>query len=418
MLNSSFYYQNNQLYVEQLPLAEIAQHFGTPTYIYSRAEIEKNWLTFQQGLNNVPHKICYAVKANSNIAVLNILQRLGSGFDIVSGGELARVSAAGGAGKQVIFSGVGKQVEEIKQALAADIYCFNVESIPELLRINEIARQLNKKAPIALRINPDIDAGTHPYIATGLKENKFGIAIEEALAAYQQAAQLSHINIIGAGFHIGSQLMEIAPYLAAMDRLLTLIDQLTQFNINIQHLDIGGGLGVCYQHEIPVTTADFCQAILTKLAGRNLLLILEPGRSIVANAGILLTQVDYLKHTAAKNFAIVDAAMNDLIRPALYNAWQAIIPVNQRNTTTQLYDVVGPVCETGDFLGKDRLLAIQENDLLAIGSAGAYGFSMSSNYNSRGRAAEVMVDKDQAYLIRPRESIVELFASERLLPEN
>ena len=417
MLISPFHYQNNQLLVERLPLSEIAQRFGTPTYVYSRAGIEQNWLAFQQGLGQYPHKICYAVKANSNIAVLNILQRLGSGFDIVSGGELARVLAAGGDAQQVVFSGVGKQVDEIKQALAANIYCFNVESIPELLRINEIAKQLNKKAPVALRINPDIDAGTHPYIATGLKENKFGIAYDEAIAAYQQAAQLSHINITGVGCHIGSQLTEIDPFLAAMDRLLQLIDELTRLSITIKHVDIGGGLGVKYRDETPLATHEYCQAIISKLRNRQLLLILEPGRSIVANAGILLTKIEYLKLTAAKNFAIVDAAMNDLLRPALYEAWHDIIPVNKNNSiNSQLYDVVGPVCETGDFLGKERKLAIQENDLLAICTTGAYGFCLSSNYNSRGRVAEVMVDGTQAHLIRPREGIVELFANEKLLP--
>ncbi len=417
MLNSSFYYKNNQLYAEQLPLTEIANRFGTPTYVYSRQHIEQNWLAFQQGLANFPHKICYAVKANSNIAVLNILNRLGSGFDIVSGGELARVLAAKGNGNQVIFSGVGKQICEIEQALLADIYCFNVESIPELLRINALAKQLNKKASVALRINPDIDAGTHPYISTGLKENKFGIAYEEAIAAYQQAAHLSHINIIGLGCHIGSQLTEPAPFLAAIDRLLPLIDELKQLGISIKHLDIGGGLGVRYRDETPLSIADFCQAIIMRLQNYPLLLILEPGRSIVANAGILLTKVEYLKHTPTKNFAIIDAAMNDLIRPALYDAWQDIIPINKQNATpAQLYDVVGPVCETGDFLGKERLLAIKENDLLAICSAGAYGFSMSSNYNSRGRAAEIMVDGENAYLIRQREEVTELFADEKLLP--
>lgn len=409
-------YQNNELFIEQYALARIAEQFGTPAYVYSRQQIEKNWLAFASGLKSHPHKICFAVKANFNLAVLNILQRLGSGFDIVSGGELARVIAAGGDPHQVIFSGVGKSAEEIQQALIAGIYCFNVESVPELTRINAIARTLNKKAPIALRINPDIDAGTHPYIATGLKENKFGIAIEDALTVYQLASTLSYIEIIGIACHLGSQLVSTHPFLTAMQNLLEIIDTLRQQNIFIKHIDIGGGLGVRYRDEAALSIADFCQAILTPLKNRDLLLILEPGRAIIADAGVLLTKVEYLKHTASKNFAIVDVAMNDLLRPALYNAWHNIIPVMQSAGATQLYDVVGPVCETGDFLGKDRPLALKEQDLLAILSTGAYGFVLSSNYNSRGRAAEVMVDGENAYLIRPREEITALFLQEKLLP--
>jgi len=416
MLNNTFTYRNNILYAEDVPVPAIAQRWGTPCYIYSRAYIEEQYRAFDQALGNYPHKICYAVKANSNLAVLNILQQLNSGFDIVSGGELARVLAAGGDPQHVIFSGVGKQCDEITSALAADIYCFNVESSAELIRLNEIAAQQNKHARIALRINPDIDAGTHPYISTGLKENKFGIAMDEAIALYQEAAKLPHLKIVGIGCHIGSQLLEIEPYLAALDRLLKLTDELQQIGITIEHLDIGGGLGVCYRNENPPSAAEFCQAILAKLKQRKLLLILEPGRSITANGGILLTKVEYLKHTSSKNFAIVDAAMNDLIRPALYNAWHNIIPVEKsKQQTHKLYDVVGPICETGDFLGKDRELAVQTGDLLAICTTGAYGFINSSNYNARPRIAEIMVDKDQAYLIREREQISDLFKIERLL---
>lgn len=412
----NFHYQGEQLFVENVPVADIAQQFGTPCYIYSRAAIEQQYKAFDQALDSFPHRICYAVKANSNIAILNVLQRLGSGFDIVSGGELARVLAAEGDPQKIIFSGVGKQAEEIKIALQHKIYCFNVESLAELDRLNQRAAELQVCAPIALRINPDIDAGTHPYISTGLKENKFGIDAEAAIALCRQLHTFPAVKLIGISCHIGSQLIELAPFLAAFDRMLALCDQITELDVRLQHIDLGGGLGVRYRTEMPPTIAEYCAAILTKLAKRQLELIIEPGRAIVANAGILLTRIEYIKPGQTKNFAIVDAAMNDLLRPALYAAWQDIIPVVQHpERTEELYDVVGPVCETGDFLGKDRHLKIAENDLLAICSAGAYSFCMSSNYNSRPRVAEVMVDGDKVHLIRRREEIAELFVGERML---
>jgi diaminopimelate decarboxylase len=412
----SFHYQNNQLHAEQVAVETIAKEFGTPCYIYSRAALEQNWLAFDNALKH-SHRICYAVKANSNLAVLNLLARLGSSFDIVSGGELARVLAAGGKAENIIFSGVGKSSAEIQQALAADIYCFNVESEAELLRINTIAKQHNKRAPVALRINPNINAKTHPYISTGLKENKFGIALENALTLFQQAHTLSNINLIGIGCHIGSQITETEPFLQALDCLLNLINTLKQQNILLQHIDIGGGFGVPYCDEQIPAYAEFCKAITEKLTSYELELIIEPGRSIAANAGILVTRVEYLKHTAHKNFAIVDAAMNDLLRPALYDAWQNIISVQLHNNDAieNTYDVVGPVCETGDFLGLDRKLKINEHDLLAICDTGAYGFVMSSNYNSRPRAAEIMVDNDKYFLAREREKINTLFTNEYFL---
>jgi diaminopimelate decarboxylase len=411
-----FHYQNKQLYAEQVPVADIAAQFGTPCYIYSRAGLEQNWRTFDQALQH-PHRICYAVKANSNLAVLNILARLGSSFDIVSGGELARVLATGGKSENIIFSGVGKSTLEIQQALAANIYCFNVESEAELLRINAIAKQNNQRAPVALRINPDINVNTHPYISTGLKENKFGIAVAEALSLFIKNKSLQNISVIGIACHLGSQIITIDPYLQALDCLLTLITELKKQNINIQHIDLGGGFGVAYRGEQLPTITEFCNTIEKKLSTHNLELMLEPGRAIVANAGILVTRVEYLKHTAHKNFAIVDAAMNDLLRPALYQAWQNIIPVEPRdNVAENIYDVVGPVCETADFLGLERKLALQENDLLAICDVGAYGFVMSSNYNSRPRVAEIMVDRDQYFLIRQPEQVDMLFTTEHLLP--
>jgi diaminopimelate decarboxylase len=411
-----FNYHNNQLYAEQVSVTEIAERFGTPCYIYSRKALEEQWQAFDQAFKTHPHRICYAVKANSNLAVLNVLARLESSFDIVSAGELARVLAAGGKAANIIFSGVGKQANEIEMALAAGIFCFNIESAAELTRLNNIAKKNNTQAAIALRINPDIDSGSHPYISTGLKENKFGIAIDEALNLFKQANTLSHIKIIGIACHIGSQLLELAPFLAALDRLLELIQLLRQQNINIQHLDIGGGLGVRYREEQPPSPVEYGAAILQKVRDTNLELILEPGRAIAAHAGILVTRVEYLKHTAHKNFAIVDAAMNDLLRPALYQAWQNIVPVQQHDELVEtIYDVVGPVCETGDFLGKDRQLKIQQGDLLAVCAAGAYGFVMSSNYNSRPRVAEVMVDGDKSFLVRQREEIKDLFANEKIL---
>jgi diaminopimelate decarboxylase len=413
---SFFQYQNGTLLAEQAPLAELAQRFGTPLYVYSRAALEKNYRAFDEAFAAVPHQVCYAVKANSNLAVLNVLARLGSGFDIVSGGELARVLAAGGDASKVVFSGLGKQADEIKAALAVDIACFNVESYAELARINEVAVAVGKKARVSLRVNPDVDAQTHPYISTGLKENKFGIAIDDAIAVYQYAAQLEGLEVIGIDCHIGSQLTTTTPFADALDRVLAMIDTLTTLGINIEHLDIGGGLGVCYRDETPPTPAEYANALLPKLQGRNLKVYLEPGRAIAANAGVLVTKVEFLKPTPHKNFAIIDAAMNDLIRPSLYGAWMDIIPVTPRLSETQVYDVVGAVCETGDFLGKDRTLAIEANDLLAVCGAGAYGFVMSSNYNTRGRAAEIMVDGAQSFVIRRRESIADLLALESVLP--
>ncbi len=412
-----FTYQHDELYAEQVSVKSIVERWGTPCYIYSRATLERHWHVFDAALGKHQHMICYAVKANSNLAILNILAKLGSGFDVVSGGELIRALKAGADPQKIIFSGVGKTHAEIRQALMAGIYCLNAESTSELDRINQVATELNVQAPIGIRVNPNIDAKTHPYIATGLKENKFGIDIEIAAAVYQHASRLPHLNIKGIAFHIGSQLLELDPFLEAIDRILQLIQTLKQLGIKIQHLDLGGGLGVRYQEEIPPSPAHYAEALGERIKDPAITVIIEPGRVITANAGILVTQVEYLKMTAHKNFAIVDAGMNDLIRPALYDAWHDIIAVTPKNNIpTHTYDVVGPVCETGDFLGKDRKLAVSEGDLLAIRSAGAYGFIMSSNYNSRPRAAEIMVDGDQAYLIRRRETMDDLWAGEQLLP--
>ena len=412
-----FNYKNNTLCAEGNKVAELAKHYQTPLYIYSRATIERHWHAFNDAAGTHPHMVCYAVKANSNLAVLNIMARLGSGFDIVSKGELARVIEAGGDASKVVFSGVGKKSDEIAYALEKGIYCFNVESAPELARIQQVAQSLNKVAAISLRVNPDVDAGTHPYISTGLKENKFGVAIDDALAIYQQAAQMSHIAIKGIDCHIGSQLTEIAPFIDALDRLLTMIDTLAEQGIVLSHIDVGGGLGVTYQDEQPPMPNEYAKAIVDRLAGRKLTLLFEPGRAIMANAGILVTEVEFIKTNQDRHFALVDAAMNDLIRPSLYQAWQNIIPVTPNNALeNEVYDIVGPVCETGDFLGKDRSLAIQAGDLLAVRSSGAYGFTMSSNYNSRPRAAEVMVDGSQHHLIRQRESLTQLWQGETLLP--
>lgn len=415
-----FHYQNDELFVENLALSGIADQFGTPCYVYSRAALESNLSAYEQALSDVPHLTCFAVKANSNLAVLNVLARAGAGFDIVSGGELSRVLRAGGQADKVIFSGLGKTEEEIEQALKAGILCFNVESEPELERINTVAGRLGLRAPVSLRVNPDVDAGTHPYISTGLKENKFGIDIAQALNVYRHAAALPHIRVTGVDCHIGSQLTSIAPYLDAIDRVLLLVDQLAEHGIELQHFDIGGGLGVVYQDEQPPQPHELIDAVKARIAGRKLELILEPGRSIAANAGVLLTRVEFLKHTAHKHFAIVDGAMNDLLRPALYGAWQAIEPVSLKQTgqhTGHAYDIVGPVCESGDFLGKDRWLAIAPGDLLAVRSAGAYGFVMSSNYNTRNRAAEVMVDGNQATVVRKRETIDYQLSLESTLPD-
>lgn len=412
-----FQQKQNQLFAEDIPVATLAARFGTPLYVYSRATLERHYLAFDQAFKNHPHEICYAVKANGNIAVLNVLARLGAGFDIVSYGELARVLAAGGKPEKIIFSGVGKLTHEIERALEVGVGCFNIESKPELERLNDIATRMGKIAPIGIRVNPNIDARTHPYISTGLKENKFGVALEEALPLYNQAASMPHIRSISLGCHIGSQLMALDPFLEAFDIIYQLYLTLKKQGILIQQLDLGGGLGVRYREETPPTPAEYISAILKNLPEKNLKIALEPGRAIAANAGILVTRVEYLKHTAHKNFAIVDAAMNDLVRPALYQAEQEIVPVSPRdNVTPDYYDIVGPVCETADFLAKHRKLAVEPGDLLAVRSAGAYGFCMSSNYNARPRAAEVMVDGDQAYLIRERESYADLFSGERCLP--
>ncbi|MGL5431152.1 MAG: diaminopimelate decarboxylase [Vibrio sp.] len=412
------YQDDGQLWAEQVPLADLATQYGTPLYVYSRATLERHWRAFDQALGDFPHLICYAVKANSNLGVLNVLARLGSGFDIVSIGELERVLAAGGDPSKVVFSGVGKTDAEMRRALQLQIKCFNVESEPELLRLNQVAAELGVRAPISLRINPDVDAKTHPYISTGLRDNKFGITFERAEQVYRLAHSLPNLQVHGIDCHIGSQLTELAPFIDATDRLLALIDKLQAQGIHIRHLDVGGGLGVVYRDELPPQPSQYAKALLDRLEQhRYLELIFEPGRAIAANAGVLLTKVEYLKHTEHKNFAIIDAAMNDLIRPALYQAWQAIIPLRPRTGVVQTYDLVGPVCETSDFLGKDRDLVLQEGDLLAVRSSGAYGFTMASNYNTRPRVAEVMVDGQQAYLVRQRESLSSLWALESVLPE-
>ncbi|MCL5975228.1 MAG: diaminopimelate decarboxylase [Gammaproteobacteria bacterium] len=413
-----FTQKDGELYAEQQSLTELAAQFGTPTYVYSRAALEQHWKAFDDAFSAYPHLVCYAVKANSNLAVLNVLARLGSGFDIVSAGELARVIAAGGQAEKIVFSGVGKTVEEIGYALKTGIRCFNVESVPELQRISDVAVSLGKTAPISIRVNPDVDAQTHPYISTGLKENKFGIAIDDALSVYQQANALPNLQVIGVDCHIGSQLTSVSPFVDALERVLALIDALAEQGIIIKHLDIGGGLGICYRDEKPPTPAEYAKAMQSQLKDRELEIMLEPGRAIAGNAGVLLTKVEYIKATEAKNFAIVDAAMNDLLRPALYQSWMAIEAVKPRqDETEQDFDIVGPVCETGDFLGKDRQLAIQSGDLLAIRSAGAYGFTMSSNYNSRPRAAEIMVDGANMHVARQRESVESLYAGEQILQD-
>ncbi len=412
-----FNYRQHELFAEELPLSEIAAKYGTPCYVYSRATLERHWRAFDDAFGDVPHLICYAVKANSNLAILNLLVRLGSGFDIVSIGEMQRVIAAGGKPEKIVFSGVGKREDEIRAALQAGIRCFNVEVSGELDRINRLAGEIGVIAPVSFRVNPDVDAKTHPYISTGLKENKFGVDIQQAIHDYRRAAQMSNIKVVGIDCHIGSQLTEIEPFLDALDRVLALVDELDAEGIKLRHLDLGGGLGICYRDEQPPHPADYVAAILRRLEGRDFEVLLEPGRAIVGNAGLLLTKVEYLKPTAGKNFAIVDVAMNDLVRPSLYGAWQDIIPVNLvSDEMSRTWDVVGPVCETGDFLGKNRELQLAEGDVLAIRSAGAYGFTMSSNYNSRPRAAEVMVDGDQSHLIRSRESLEQLWAGERIMP--
>ena len=415
----SFEYRNGVLHGEDVALSQVVEQFGTPTYVYSRETLERHYLAYADALQDHPGMVCYAVKANSNIAVLNILARLGAGFDIVSIGELERVIKAGGDPSRIVFSGVAKQAVEIRRALSLGIHCFNVESEAELERLNQVAGEMQLSAPVSLRINPDVDAKTHPYISTGLKDNKFGIAIERALDVYALAAALPNLNVIGVDCHIGSQLTELAPFLDALDRMLALIDQLAERGIPLRHLDLGGGLGVCYADETPPLPSEYLEAVKQRLGDRPLALILEPGRSIAANAGVLLTRVEFLKPTEHKNFAIIDAAMNDLLRPALYSAYQDIIPLQlKEGQPTQSWDLVGPVCETGDFLGKGRPLALEAGDLLAVCSSGAYGFSMSSNYNSRNRAAEVMIDGDQIHLIRKRETFAHQIHGEQLLPSN
>jgi len=412
-----FNLRDGELWAEGVPVRQIAEQFGTPCYLYSRATIERHYRAFDEACGSHPHLICYAVKANSNLAILNLLARLGSGFDIVSQGELERVLAAGGDPSRVVFSGVGKTAGEMRRALEVGIHCFNVESLPELERLEQVAAGMGVRAPVSLRVNPDVDAGTHPYISTGLKENKFGVDIGEAAAIYGRAAASGHLAVQGVDCHIGSQLTKLLPFLDALDRVLALVDQLQQQGIAVRHLDLGGGLGVRYRDETPPEPADYARAILQRLGERPLKLLLEPGRAIIANAGILLTRVEYLKRTPDKNFAVVDAAMNDLIRPSLYGAWQDIVPVSPgQEGDLASWDIVGPVCETGDFLGKERKLRLSPGDLLAVRSAGAYGFSMSSNYNSRPRAAEVMVDGDEAHLIRAREQLADLWNGEQLLP--
>ena len=414
-----FNYRGDSLFAEDLPLADIAQRFGTPCYVYSRATLERHWHAFDQAFAGHPHLIGFAVKANSNLAVLNVLARLGSGFDIVSVGELERVLAAGGDPRRVIFSGVGKRADEIRRALGVGIRCFNVESEPELERIADVAAELDVQAPVSLRVNPDVDARSHPYISTGLRENKFGIDIHAAEAVYQRAAAMPHIRVVGIDCHIGSQLTELSPFLDALDRVLALADRLRQQGIDIAHLDLGGGLGIRYTDEQPPEPAAYAQALSERLGERPYEIILEPGRAIAGNAGVLLTRVEYLKPTATHRFAIVDAAMNDLLRPALYQAVQEIVPVRRReDIAVQAWDIVGPVCETGDFLGKGRSLALAAGDLLAVRSSGAYGFTMSSNYNSRPRLPEVMVDGGEAHLVRQRESMDNLFAGETALPKD
>ncbi len=411
-----FKYKNNQLFAEDVNLTELAHQYGTPAYVYSRATFERHWLAFDQAFGSRPHLVCYAVKANSNIAILNLLAGLGSGFDIVSMGELERVLTAGGSAAKTVFSGVGKKPNEIRRALEVGIRCFNVESEAELQVINTIAAEMGKVAPVSLRVNPDVDAQTHPYISTGLKENKFGISHEQALAVYQQAQGMQNIAVHGIDCHIGSQLIQIEPFVDALKRVLELVDQLKANGIELQHMDLGGGLGICYQNETPPQPAEQINALLAVLGDRDIEVLIEPGRAIAGNAGVLLTEVLYLKHSDVKNFAIIDAAMNDLMRPALYGAWQEIIALQPREGVAQAYDLVGPVCETGDFLGKDRKLNLKPGDLLAVKSAGAYGFTMSSNYNSRPRAVEIMADGSKAHVIRQRESVQQLLEGESILP--
>ncbi len=415
-MNHYFHYQGDALYAEQVPLADIAAKFGTPCYVYSRAALTDNLRQFTDALKGREHLVCYAVKANSNLAILNVFARLGAGFDIVSGGELQRVLAAGGDARKVVFSGVGKSVAEMRMALDAGILCFNVESEAELERLDQVAAAMGKVAAISLRVNPDVDAKTHPYISTGLKQNKFGVAYDDAVRLYRKARGLANLKITGMDCHIGSQLTETSPFIAATEKVLALVDALAGEGIILEHLDLGGGLGICYRDETPPAIADYVGALLAALKGRSEKLLLEPGRVLVGNAGVLLTRVEYLKHGEEKNFAIVDAAMNDLMRPALYDAYHEILPVKRERHEIQNYEVVGPICETGDFIGHARDLAVGPDSLLAVLSAGAYGMSMSSNYNTRPRAAEVVVDGVLAHLVREREQLMQMYAGEKLIP--
>lgn len=414
---SPFTLKNNTLFAENTALTDIANRFSTPCYVYSKAALIQAFESFSAGFKGSHHLVCFAVKSNPNLAILNLFASLGAGFDIVSGGELARVLAVGGDPKKIVFSGVGKTAAEMQAALNAGIFCFNVESRSELIRLNAVAGTMGKVAPVSLRVNPNVDAKTHPYISTGLKNNKFGVAYEDALNIYLEAAKLPHIAVHGVDCHIGSQITELSPFLDAFDRVLALVDALEQHGVHIQHIDVGGGIGICYSDETPPAFSAYAAAMQKKLGQRQVKLVFEPGRALVGNAGVLLTKVEYLKPTESKNFAIVDAAMNDLMRPALYDAYHEIQAVTPRDTPAISYEIVGPVCESGDFLGHDRLLALEEGDLLAIMSAGAYGMSMASNYNTRPRAAEVMVDGDVCHLIRKRETVADLFALENTLPK-
>jgi diaminopimelate decarboxylase len=411
-----FEYRAGQLYAEEVPLADIARSVDTPCYVYSRRALTQAFESFEQAFAGQAHLLCYSVKANPNLAILNLFARLGAGFDIVSGGELARVLAAGGDPNRVVFSGVGKSVPEMRGALEAKILCFNVESQAELERLNQVAGEMGCKVPISLRVNPDVDPKTHPYISTGLKESKFGVEYGKAFDLYQRAAALPHLRVRGIDCHIGSQITEVSPFVAALEKILDLVDRLQAVGIAIEHLDLGGGVGIRYRDETPIELAQYAQAVKSRMAGRGLKLLLEPGRALVGNAAVLLTRVEYLKSGTSKSFAIVDAAMNDLMRPALYDAYHEILPVAPHTGEQRVYDIVGPVCESGDFLGKDRVLALATGDLLAIMSAGAYGMSMSSNYNSRPRVAEVMVDKACQFLVRKREEVAQLYALEGILP--
>ncbi len=415
---TAFTYRDGELHVEGLALSEVAARFGTPCYVYSRAALAGAFREYDEAFAGVDHLVCYALKANSNLAVLGLFASLGSGFDIVSGGELARVIAAGGDPSKVVFSGVGKTRAEMRAALDAGILCFNVESAQELSRLDEVAREAGKRAPVSLRVNPDVDPGTHPYIATGLKESKFGVAYDDAPALYRQASALANVDVRGIDIHIGSQITELEPYREAVTKVLDLVDALREEGTRLHHIDVGGGLGIRYRNEHPVRVSEYAQMIRDLFAGRPEKLLLEPGRRLVGAAGVLLTKVEFTKPGDARNFAIVDAAMNDLVRPSLYDAWHPVDAVRPRAGEVRSWDIVGPICESGDFLARDRHLALAQGDLLAIGAAGAYGHVMSSNYNSRPRACEVIVDDRQAHLVRRRETAAELFASESLLPDN